>query len=485
MTPSTRLPPGLRAPAALQTLRFVTDPLALLDDCSRRFGDTFTLRLVGSGNWVLFSDPAHVKAVFSASPEVARGGEANFAVFGSLTGSTSSLVTDGRPHARRRRLLIPAFAAERMRVTTAAIRDITEANLAVWTAGPFALGPRMKDIAVQVVMRTIFGLDHGAEARALTELLVRLGNAGVASPLLFFPRLQWDLGRYSPWGRIMDLKRRTDTALFAEIARRRAEGDVGRDDVLSLLLHARNDDGEPLTDQELRDELVTLLFAGHETTALALTWAFERILVAPEVRARIEAELVAVLDGRPITADDVPKLAYLDAAVKEALRVRPIGPIAGHRRLTAPLEIAGYQLPAGTIVANCCYLAHRRADVFPEPDRFHPERFLRTKPDVHTWTPFGGGERRCPGANFANHEMKVVLATVLSRKRLTLASTTTGVERIGFFIGPRGGLPIRAADVIRPLRVAPAAPSDLSAPAAPAAPSDLSAPAAQAEGGPC
>lgn len=245
MDTTAGLPPGPRAPAALQTFRFVTDPLALLDDCSRRFGDIFTLRLVGSGNWVLFSSPAHVKALFAASPDTARGGEANFAV---------------------------------------------------------------------------------------------------------------------------------------------------------------------------------------------------------EVRARALAELQAVLGGRPLEADDVAKLVYLDAVVKEALRVRPIGPIAGHRRLVAPLEIAGYRLPAGTIVGNCCYLSHRRADVFAEPERFNPDRFLRTKPDVHQWTPFGGGERRCPGANFANHEMKVVLATVLAQTKLSLADRAgdvKGVERIGFFIGPRGGLPVQ------------------------------------------
>src|SRR5512140_3644291 len=445
MDTTTGLPPGLRAPAALQTLRFVTDPLALLDECGQRFGDLFTLRLVGSGNWVLFSSPAHVKALFAASPDTARGGEANFAVFGPLTGSTSSLVTDGRAHARRRKLLIPAFSGDRMRGYTAAIRDIAEANVMRWnTEGRFPLGPQMKEIAVQVVLRTIFGLDQGREARELADLLVKLGNAGVASPLLFFPKLQWDLGRFSPWGKIMHLRRKTDVALFAEIARRRAEGDVGRDDILSLLLHARGDEGEPLTDRELRDELVTLLFAGHETTALALTWAFERILASPAVRARIEAELAEVIGGRPVEADDVPKLVYLDAVVKEALRVRPIGPIAGHRRLVAPLDIAGYRLPAGTIVGNCCYLSHRPAEVFPQPDRFNPDRFLRTKPDVHQWTPFGGGERRCPGANFANYEMKVVLATVLARTKLSLAGAAGGVERIGFFIGPRGGLPVQA-----------------------------------------
>jgi len=448
MDTTTGLPPGLRAPAALQTLRFVTDPLALLDECGQRFGDIFTLRLVGSGNWVLVSSPAHVKELFAASPDTARDGAANFAVFGPLTGSTSSLVTDGRAHTRRRRLLIPAFSGDRMRGYTAAIRDIAGANVAGWNAdGRFPLGPRMKQIAVQVVLRTIFGLDQGGEARELADLLVALGNAGVASPLLFFPRLQWDLGRWSPWGKILHLKRKTDVALFAEIARRRAEGDVGRDDILSLLLHARGEDDQPLTDRELRDELVTLLFAGHETTALALTWAFERILAAPEVRARIEAELAEVLGGRPLEADDVSRLVYLDAVVKEALRVRPIGPIAGHRRLVAPLDIAGYRLPAGTIVGNCCYLSHRRADVFAEPDRFNPDRFLRTKPDVHQWTPFGGGERRCPGANFANHEMKVVLATVLARTKLSLVggAGSGGVERIGFFIGPRGGLPVQAA----------------------------------------
>jgi len=438
-----QIPPGLSTPAAIQTFRFVTQPLPLFDECAARFGDVFTIRLVGSGSWVMFSKPEHIKTLFGGDPEYVRGGEANAAIFAPLTGTTSSLVIDGQSHAKRRRTLTPPFAGERMRAYAGTMAEITASRIAEWPRDrAMPLEPKMRQIALQVILRSIFGLDRGAEAQRLAELLVKLGTAGVGSPLLFFPLLQWDLGRYSPWGRIMHLRRQADEALYAEIARRRASGTQGREDILSLLLSTRNEDGRPLTDIELRDELVTMLFAGHETTALALTWSFERILSYPEVERRLHDELMAVVGDKPVTAADVPRLEYLDAVIKESLRVRPIGPVAGNRRLTAPFEIAGYTVPAGAIVANCCYLGHKRAEVYPEPERFNPDRFLNVKPQAHEWTPFGGGQRRCPGANFAAFEMKVVIATILRTLQLRLVHPSRRVERRGFFIGPEAELPV-------------------------------------------
>jgi cytochrome P450 len=248
--------------------------------------------------------------------------------------------------------------------------------------------------------------------------------------------------------------RETDVALYDEIRRRRNQPqDASHHDILALLLAARNEAGNPLTDKDIRDELVAILLAGHETTATALAWIMERLLAHPEVYARAEAECDSVIGGGPVLQEHVPRLIFLDAVIHETLRIRPITVVAGTRMLQAPFEVGGFRLPAGVTVANCIYLSHRRPESYPDPERFLPERFLGTTPDIYEWTPFGGGARRCLGMAFALFEMKVVISTVLTRVRMKMDAERVPAKRSGSFLVPEGGPPVRVTEYRRIARL--------------------------------
>jgi len=441
------LPPGPSSPSAVQTYRYVRDPLTLFDECSRRFGGMFTLNLLGTGNWVIVSSPALVKAMLTAPADVVHAGEANLSVFGPVIGpgSVSVFTLDETPHLERRRLLLPQFHGDRMQVYFAQIRDIAAKAVSTWQPGlAFALHPRTQQMTLQAIIRAVFGIDSDrgeAEDRELVAALTALANDAVGSRLLLAPPLQRDLGAWSPWGRVVRIIRRADEALLRAIARRRTAPDVAeRQDILSLLLQTSYDDGERLTDRQVRDELVVMLMAGHETTGTALAWAFERILSLPEVEGRIRQELDAVVGPESLSAAHLPRLEYLDAVIKESMRTRPIMPIAAGRLVQRPFEIGGYVIPPGTTLAASGYLLHRRADLYPEPDAFKPERFLGKRViDPYEWVPFGGGVRRCVGMAFALFEMKTILATVLSQARLRIENPRARVARRGFFLAPEHG----------------------------------------------
>lgn len=437
---ASSLPPSLPSHPLVQTLRYVTKPLPLLDECAQRFGDIFTLQLLGTGNWVLLSSPRDLKAMFTAEPKVAHAGAANGSVFGVLTGDSTVLTMDEDAHLQRRRLLLPSFHGERMQVYFDEMREVTMRTIDSWPVGQsFPMQRETQRITLQVILKAVFGIDRDAKNERLIRLLTDFANIAVGSPLLLAPPLQWDLGRYSPWGRVMRLRRETDDAIYAEIARRRSTPPDSSHDILSILLQVKDEDGQPMTDREVRDEVITMLMAGHETTGTALAWAFERILSLPEVAAKIEAELESVSGGGPILTEHLPKLEYLQAVIDETHRARPIMPIGGARKLTAPLEIAGYMLPESTTVVNCMYLLHRHPDLYPNPEKFLPERFIGKRIDPYQWTPFGGGIRRCLGMYFALFEMKLVLATVLSQTRLRIENPNAPVKRRGFFMVPEAG----------------------------------------------
>lgn len=439
------LPPGPQSAPILQTIRYVTKPIPLLEECRAKHGDIFTLKLVGSGDWVFLTKPDHLKAMFTGDADVMHAGEANRSVFGAITGPSTVLTMDGKEHLARRRLLLPPFHGERMQEYVDITRDITLARVRHWAVGKILnMQAETQRMTCDVILQAVFGLGDTADGKRLGDLLTRLAEVGLGSPILLVPALQLDLGRYSPWGKIVHIIEQTDEALYAEIRRRRAEPMEGRRDIMSLLLQVKDEEGNQLTDKELRDELVTMLLAGHETTATGLAWAFERALSMPDVLAKLRAELDSVVGDGPVTREHLPKLEYLDAFVKETLRFRPIMPIGGSRKLTRDTEIGGYDLPAGTTVTNCLYLLHRRADVYEDADTFRPERFIGVKsPNPYEWTPFGGGIRRCIGLAFALLEMKVVLASVLADWNLELTVRDVAVERRGFFMAPAGGPPVR------------------------------------------
>jgi cytochrome P450 family 110 len=440
----TALPPGPAMSSLVQTWRYARKPLPLLDECARQFGDIFTLRLLGTHTWVFLCSPPLIKTLFSIPPALAHGGAANASVFGPITGTSTVFTIDGEAHLARRRLLLPQFHGDRMQVYFTQVRDIATEAVNRWPRGQFfSIHAETQRITLTTIVRAVFGIEddrEDAESTKLIEALTRLANDAVGSSLLLARGLQIDLGRWSPWGRLMAIVRRADAALLGEINRRRvAPPDPNRQDILSLLLQVRQEDGSPLSDRQLRDELVTMLMAGHETSGTALAWAFERVLSSPQVEERLRAELERVVGNDPFSAAHLSRLEYLDATVKESLRIRPIMPAGGGRVLQKPLEVGGYVIPAGVLLINGVYLLHRRPDLYPDPETFNPDRFLGKRIDPYEWTPFGGGVRRCLGMAFALFEMKVVIATVLLRTRLRIERPNVPVARRGFFLAPAGG----------------------------------------------
>src|SRR5438128_1508987 len=346
-------------------------------------------------------------------------------------GQTSLLLPDGAKHMRQRKLLVPPFHGARMTAYGELIAEATEREVARWPRErPFALQPGFQAITLEVILAAVFGLDD-PERRGQVGGAIKGALEMVANPLSeLLMGLPGKIGPINIRARFERAVAEMDALLLAEIARRRADPTLAeRDDILALLLQARDEDGAPMTDRELRDELVTLLLAGHETTATALAWAFDYLLHEPQVLARLTAACRSNGGGED----------YLDAVVQEVLRLRP--PVAFvDRRLTAPLELDGYRLPAGTIVAPCIYLAHRRPDLYPDASSFRPERFLERPPETYSWLPFGGGVRRCVGASFATFEMRVALKTILTHARLRAASRRAeSATRRAIVLAPRRG----------------------------------------------
>lgn len=402
MTAVAQLPPGPRMPRWLQTIGWVTRPLPFLERCHRRYGDAFTIRLANDETFVMLGDPAAIRDVFTTDPAVARAGEGN-QILEPVVGPRSVLILDGREHLAQRKLLLPPFHGERLARQRALMQAVSEEEIASWPVGePFAAQPRMQALTLEIIIRVVLGVERDdPRAASLREALARMLDA-IQSSRLLMPifLLGPDRVRRLPiLRRILDP---VDRCLLALVRDRRADPAAqDAEDVLSLLLSARHEDGRPMGDDELRDELVTLLVAGHETTATALSWALERVLRHPAALERLQE------------GDE----AWTDAVVKETLRLRPPITIVA-RRLAEPTEIGGLHLPAGAVVTPCTHLVHRRPDVYPDPHAFRPERFLDRAPGTYTWIPFGGGVRRCLGAAFAEQEMRVVLQALVRSRRL-------------------------------------------------------------------
>lgn len=434
------VPPGPRAPALFQSLRWLSKPIPMLEDCSRRYGDAFTFRFPAFDPIVLFSHPAAIKAIFTGDGDALRAGEANV-VLAPFVGTDSVLLADGDRHRRKRKLMMPPFHGERMQLYGEVMRTITDRVIDEWPLGaPFPVHTETQRITLDVILSAVFGLDEGHTYDELRSRMVEGATVVTAHPLLMLKALQRDLGPFTAWRRVTQLRDQVDAMLFAEFARRRAEEPRDRTDVLSLLLAARDEDGAPMSDQELRDEMVTLLLAGHETTATTLAWVLHHVLAHPAVYDRLRAELAAY-DGH----DRVPasnELPFLDATIKESQRLMPIIPMVG-RRVREPVTIGDHTLPAGVVAAPCMYLTHRRPELWDEPDAFKPERFLGRRPTPYEFFPFGGGNRACLGAAFASFEMKIVLARILSRCELrAVPGYRASVVRRGIAFAPSEGMPV-------------------------------------------
>ncbi len=401
--------PSVPLPRGVQTVRFVARQISFLEHWRWRLGDTFRGRLYGPGDVVFVSDPDSIKRLFKADRENTIAPGRSFALR-PLLGPGSLLLQSGEQHLRRRRLMLPPFHGERMRSYESLIREATERTVARWTVGcELALHPEMQAITLEVILRAVFGVEDAGRRERLRDGLVEVLTA-VASPTAVFFATP-GVRRLPPYRRLPALRGHVDELLRAEIAEHRRRPDLAeRYDILSMLLEARFDDGSAMTDEEIRDQLMTLLVAGHETTATGLAWTFDLVLHDRAVLARLRAERA---DGDH---------TYLDAVICEALRIRPVVPFTG-RQLRRADQLDGYALPPGTVVLAAIYLAHTRPATFPEPYRFSPERFLDPGvPDTYSWIPFGGGTRRCIGAAFAQLEMRVVLESILNAVELRPAS---------------------------------------------------------------
>jgi unspecific monooxygenase len=444
------LPPGPRWPALFQTFAFLRSGQRFIARAAQRYGDLFTVRTLVFGAQVFTSDPELIKQIFTGDPCDYHAGEANDSAT-LITGTRSVLVLDEAPHRRVRRLLTPPFHGERMHAYAETMRAITERVVSPWKEGEhFRLLPYFQRITLEVIVASVFGLPEGSRRDLFSTKLEALTDRATSPLGVFFliPALQRDLGPLYPWRRLKAQLDAVEALVFEEIAARRvrlAEPGAHRpDDILSLLLETRDEDGQGMPDREIRDQLITLLLGGHETTASSLAWAFERILAHPEVHERIVAEIDQARAQGKTSAADLAGLEYLDATVKEVLRQRPSVPQVG-RRLTRPMVLRDYEIPTGTMVSPSMYLTHRRPDLYPEPESFRPERFLGKKTDPYTYLPFGGGPRRCLGAAFALQEMKIVLGTVLHRWRLRLVQKPPlRAAPRSLFFAPEGGAEVVA-----------------------------------------
>jgi cytochrome P450 len=434
------LPPGPSSPALAQTWRWIRRPYEFLEECRAKYGKTFTFSFVGGRKLVMTADRDAVQQVFSGDPDVYRSGAAN-KNFTPYFGEHSVVVVDGEPHKAARRLLMPPFRGERMQAYTDIVRDLTLADMASWPVGtPFPILEPMQRVALEVIYEAVFGVKDRAQRDEMTSLLAKLMSKTTGT-LVFLTALQKDLGPLSPWGRYVRLRARFSDLLFAEIARARAEK-ADREDILARMIVEAEEKGLPLTDEMLRDQLITLLTAGHETTATSLGWTWQLLLSHPDALAKARAEVAEVVGDGPVLAEHVRKLDYLDAVAQEALRLFPPIPIV-LRKLAQPVSLVGYDLPADTIVCPVAYLLHREPDIYPDPLAYRPERHLGNRPGPFDFLAFGGGARTCVGIGFAYFEMKIVLATVLANARLRLAGTPSlAYRRTSIVMAPRAGTPV-------------------------------------------
>ncbi len=407
------LPPGPRLPRAIQSVIWYRSAQWLMDQCQARFGDMFTLKIANEGTWVITSDPETIKQVFTGDPRLLHAGEANRILL-PILGPDSVLLLDDASHLRQRKLMLPPFHGERMQRYGALMAEVAAAEIERWPLGePYPLRPRMQAMTLEIVLRTVFGMNEEVPRMELLRSELRHVLDLVTDPLHGVALLALGPERITRIKRFRRELHRIDRPIYEEIAERRLAPDLAeRDDIMSLLLQATHEDGSPMSDSELRDELVTLLVAGHETTANALSWAVERLCRHPERMERLTEEVHA------------EQSAYLQAVIQETLRLRPVISIV-LRRLQEPMELGGHVLPAGASIVPSIHLVHRRADIYPDPNEFRPERFIESEggraPGTYTWIPFGGGIRRCLGAAFAQFEMEVVLRELVSRRTLAPA----------------------------------------------------------------
>jgi cytochrome P450 len=445
------LPPGPPWPPIVQGIGFWSRPLAFLESCRRRYGGRFTLRVPGAPPWVEHTDPEHVKQILTAPPDVLHPGR-GARVLEPVVGLRSVILLDEGEHMEQRKLMLPALHGEKMARLTGVIEEIAEREIAAWPRDvPIRLHGRFQTLTLEVILRAVFGLEEGERLDALRDLLAeQLAFGDKAISLLPPPpeseRMRAVAARVGPFARYVRVQERSDELIHGLIAERRRDH-ADRDDILSMLLDARHEDGSPMSDEEIRDELVTMLVAGHETTASALAWALAILPREPEALARVRDEIDA--GG----GED-----YLTATIQETLRRRPVIPAAAPRYVNKPIEVGGWHYEPGVALVLNSYLIHHDPAIYPDPYAFRPERFLDEGPGTYTWLPFGGGRRRCLGASFAMVEMRIVLRALLGARDVVppVPEPERPVRR-NITIKPGGGARVILRDRVREPRAPVAA----------------------------
>ena len=450
-----QLLPGPKVSATIQVLNWIFRPMSYLTECAKTYGDLFTLKLQSNLPPILFvHSPEAIQQILSNDhKDLEAPGELN-SIFEYLLGKKSVISLSGKEHQRQRQLIMPPFHGERMRSYAELIENVTTKIINEQPKNqPFNIRNVAQEITLGVMMEAVFGIYEGERAEKLKHLLYEILEQG-SSPwrvaFLYLPKLKEIIGISEIWKRQMKKQEKADQLIYQEIQERRENFDPQRTDILTLLMSSRDENGEPMTDEELRDELMTLLFAGHETTATAISWAFYWIHKLPEVREKLLVELDSL--GENPDSNTIFKLPYLTAVCNETLRIYPIAMLTFPRKVKTPISLCGYQLEAGTIIMGSIYLTHQREDIYPQPEKFNPERFLEKQFSPYEFLPFGGGARRCIGLAFAQMEMKLILAKVLKTWSMKLVNTDEiKPQRRGLVTGPNGSINLVIENIRQPI----------------------------------
>ncbi|MBF2078989.1 MAG: cytochrome P450 [Synechococcales cyanobacterium T60_A2020_003] len=432
---------------ALQRLQWILDPVGYLECTHQRYPDLFRSPGIGFGDdIVIVSHPQAIQYILMNDRKLFHAsGELNL-ILEPLIGDASVIAIEGDRHKQRRQLIMPSFHGDRLSIYGETICKLTQSIFdAIPPGETFSARTITQQVSLQIIFDIVFGLSEGEKSQQIKTLLTAMADrfsSPLASALLFFKSLQKNWGPRSPWGYFLQLREQLDHLIYAELQDRRTHPDDSRTDILSLMMAARDEEGQPMTDKELRDEIMTLLFAGHETTATAMAWALYWLHRCPEVKTKLLAELDS-LDGEtdPMT---IAKQPYLTAVCQETLRRNPVAMLTFPRVAQEPVEILGYQFEAGTIFMGCMYLTLQRDDLYPNPKAFRPERFLEKKYSPYEFIPFGNGARRCVGEALALYEMKLAIATAMMNYQMELADSRSEVpRRRGVTLAPSRGVSLR------------------------------------------
>ena len=438
-----KLIPRLKQSSIQQKFQWVAKPDKYMDSAVKQAPDMFIADIAGENGYVFVNHPEAMRQIVTSDRHKFFASSKNNDLLRPLVGDNSLILIEGDRHKQRRKLLLPPFHGERMQTYSKLICDLTHNIISQLKPNqPFIARQVTQEISLQVILEAVYGLQDNERAAELKQRIAKLANifeSTLTSAFLFFPWLQQDLGAWSPWGNFVRQQKAIDEAIYQELATRRTQDNSQRQDILSLMMSAKDEAGEGLKDIELRDELMTLMLAGHETTATAIAWALYWVHRHPEIKTKLEAEIASLgADPAPM---EIAKLPYLDAVCKETLRIYPVAMLTFPRVVQEPTELMDYKLETGQVLMGCIYLLHQREDVYPEPLKFKPERFLEREFDPYEFFPFGGGKRRCIGEALAKLEMKLVVATIIAQYDLELIDSKPEVPvRRGVTLAPKTGV---------------------------------------------